>query len=262
MKKSITFLIAGFFCVACKEESKYTQADIVQLSTPLVNSTSIFATEKNYLEAPYLSSSHQLEITHKESKKKKVFGSQEKITLSQTGTYQIRSIATSYKSSEPIELKVLPQGKKIASVSWDSKSEPKYFKSGDRILNDGKNAEISFHSEGWTGSNEPFRLTLKMEDEIQIDSLLIGTLFNPSVWIYPSASIKLLVQKVNGVSTEKEFEIKVAGEMNEQRHKYVTLNLNETAERIQMEFLPNELPEQHPGAGTPSWIFLDELIIY
>jgi hypothetical protein len=50
--------------------------------------------------------------------------------------------------------------------------------------------------------------------------------------------------------------------MNEQRHKYVTLNLNETAERIQMEFLPNDLPEQHPGEGTPSWIFLDELIIY
>jgi hypothetical protein len=73
MKKSITFLIAGFFCVACKEESKYIQAYIVQLSTPLVNSTSIFATEKNYLEAPYLGPSHQLEITHKESKKKKSF---------------------------------------------------------------------------------------------------------------------------------------------------------------------------------------------
>lgn len=262
MKKVILFISLGFFCVGCKQKSKYIEAGAVQLSTPLVNSSSIFAMENNYLEVPYLNPAHRLEVVHVESKEKKVFGSQEKISLSQTGTYEIRSIVPFFKASEPIELKVLPLGKKIASVSWDSKSEPKYFKSGDRILNDGKNAAISFHSKGWIGSNELFRLTLKMEDEIQIDSLLIGTLFNPSAWIYPSASIKLLVQKANGVSTEKEFEIKVAGEMNEQRHKYVTLNLNETAERIQMEFLPNELPEQHPGAGTPSWIFLDELIIY
>ena len=262
MKKVVLFIFLGFFCVACKQKSKYIHAGAVQLSTPSVNSSSIFATEKNYLEAPYLNPSHQLEIIHKESKTKKIYESQEKISLSQTGTYQIRSVASSFKASEPIELKVLPPGKKLASVIWDSNPKPKYFKGGDKVLNDGKNAEISFHSNGWAGSNEFFRLALKMDGEMKIDSLLIGTLFNPSAWIYPTASIKLIIEKANGDLLEKKFEIKVAGDMNEQWHEYVTLNLNESAERIQMEILPNELPEQHPGAGTPSWIFLDELIIY
>lgn len=262
MKKVFLFVITGFFCVGCKQESKYVQSDAVQLSTPLVKSSSIFVSENNYLNAPYLSPSQQLEILHREAKEKNVFGSQEEISLTKMGTYRIRSIAPSFKASEPVELQVLPPGKKIASIKWESKPEPKYFKSGEAVLNDERNAELAFQSKGWVGSNEPFRLSVEMEREVNIDSLLMGTLFHPSAWIYPLASIKLSIQSASGVATEKEFEIQVAGEMNEQRQEYITLNLNERAERIQMEILPNKLPEQHPGAGTPSWIFLDELIIY
>ena len=43
---------------------------------------------------------------------------------------------------------------------------------------------------------------------------------------------------------------------------FVSFAIGDEANEIQMDFIPKNLPEEHPGAGTPTWLFLDELIIY
>ena len=43
---------------------------------------------------------------------------------------------------------------------------------------------------------------------------------------------------------------------------FFLLTVGEEANEMQLDFIPKNLPEEHPGAGTPAWLFLDELILY
>jgi len=245
----------------CTRKTKYIEASNVQLTTPLINSTSLFASKSNKIETAYMNSSTSLEVIYLDRAENKTYNSKESVVLDQIGTYKLRAINPPFLPSEWIEIKVLPQGKPIKSIDWISDVSPNYFKGGSAVLNDGKSADISFHSNGWTGSNSPFRLKVKLDAPIAVDSLTLGVLYNPSAWICPRSEVQITIKDKLTV-VQKEFDIAVEGNLNEQKHAFVSFDLGEKASEIQLDFIPKNLPEEHPGAGTPAWLFLDELIIY
>lgn len=258
--------ILGLFSMlllfGCKKQKTYTEASSVQLATPLINSTSLFATKNNQIEAPYLDVELGLEVNYVEGKKRTVFNSKENIVLDQIGNYRIRTVNPPFLPSEWVELKVLPEGKTIESIDWMTDPKPNYFKGGSAVLIDGKSADFSFHSKGWTGANSPFRLKVQFDNTTRVDSLTLGVLFNPSAWIYPISEFQIKIQKERSEVILKNFDIKVEGNLNEQKHVFLSFALGEEANEMQLDFIPKNLPEEHPGAGTPAWLFLDELIIY
>ena len=67
------FLILLLF--GCKKQTTYTAASSVQLATPLINSSSLFATKNNKIEAPYLDAELGLEVHSIEGEKRTVFNS-------------------------------------------------------------------------------------------------------------------------------------------------------------------------------------------
>ena len=261
MKRILSLFITLLF-FGCQQDSKYIRSNTVQLATPLIKSASLFASEFNQIEAPFLNASQNLEVNYLEGNEKEIYTSKENIVLNQIGTYQIRTIAPPFLPSEWVALEVLPKGKTISSISWETNPKPKYFKGGSSVLIDGKSAEISFHSKGWTGSNTPFQLRIYLDNVTYIDSLTLGVLSNPSAWIYPTSELQIKIQNENSKVIVKEFVIQVDGNLNAQKHAFISFDIGEEVNELQLDFIPKNLPEEHPGAGTPAWFFLDELILY
>ena len=258
----ILSLFSILLLFGCKKQTTYTETSNVQLATPLINGSSLFATKNNKIEAPYLDAGLGLEVHSIEGKKRTVFNSKENIALDEIGTYRLRTVNPPFLPSEWVELKVLPEGKAIESIDWITDPKPNYFKGGSAVLIDGKSADFSFHSKGWTGANNPFGLKVQFDTTTRVDSLTLGVLFNPSAWIYPISELQIKIQKDRSEVILKDFDFKVEGNLNEQKHAFVSFAIGEEANEIQMDFIPKNLPEEHPGAGTPTWLFLDELIIY
>jgi len=79
---------------------------------------------------------------------------------------------------------------------------------------------------------------------------------------YLDSAIKQGVEASKNKSKLKDFDFKVEGNLNEQKHIFLSFAVGEEANEMQLDFIPKNLPEEHTGAGTPAWLFLDELIIY
>jgi len=105
-------------------------------------------------------------------------------------------------------------------------------------------------------------LRIYLDNLTYIDSLTLGVLSNPSAWIYPTSELQIKIQNENSKVIVKEFEIQVDGNFNAQKHAFISFDIGEEVNELQLDFIPKNLPEEHPGAGTPAWFFLDELILY
>ncbi len=251
-------LVCGvLLALGCQNAQSYLQSKEVALATPLVESSSIFASPKNKLQAPYLDGQTTLKVTHLETGKEL-----QQMSLSTPGTYEVKAVQAPFLSSSPVHVEVLPHGKPIAALSWTTAKKPSYFKGGSGVLTDGKHAAIAFQDKGWTGADTPFRLQLELEQETQVDSIVLGVLLNASAWIYPTANVTITPEGANGKHQPFTTSITLPYSANAVAHCFVSLPLGLQTQRLELEFTPKALPKAHPGAGQPAWLFLDELIIY
>jgi hypothetical protein len=88
----ILSLFSILLLFGCKKQTTYTEASNVQLATPLINSSSLFAIENNKIEAPYLDAGLVLEVQSIEGEKRTVVNSKENIALDEIGTYRLRTV--------------------------------------------------------------------------------------------------------------------------------------------------------------------------
>lgn len=108
MKRILSLFITLLF-FGCQQDSKYIRSNTVQLSTPLIKSASLFASEFNQIEAPFLNASQNLEVNYLEGNEKEIYTSKENIVLDQIGTYQIRTIAPPFYPVNGLLLKYSPK---------------------------------------------------------------------------------------------------------------------------------------------------------
>jgi hypothetical protein len=250
-------LCSVLLVLGCQNAQHYLQSKDVALATPLVESSSIFASPENKLKAPYLDRKTTLKVTHLETGKEL-----QQMILSTPGTYEVKAVQAPFLSSSPVPVEVLPYGKPIAALSWITSKKPSYFKGGSSVLTDGKHAAIEFQDKGWTGADTPFKLALELDQETQVDSIVLGVLLNASAWIYPLARVTITTEAANGERQPYDTTIDLPYRANAVEHRFISLPLGVQTQRFELEFTPKALPKAHPGAGQSAWLFLDELIIY
>lgn len=101
---------------------------------------------------------------------------------------------------------------------------------------------------------------------VQCRQIVVSTLSDPGAWIFPPRSIEVYGMKKGG-----RWQLLGKGmPRNEPTRKnrtavyalYEAVDLDKTeADRIRVKVVPyGNLPEGHPGAGSPAWLFLDEVI--
>lgn len=261
MKKHVLMILLLAF-VTCKNYDHFTTPDRIQLSTPIVSSASLFLSPTNRLITKNLSSEIVMQIKNVESGIEQKVIVQDEFVFESTGKYEIRATQTPFLSSEPVYVSVLPQGKPIASVEWNTTPTPEYFKGGIAVLHDSKNAEIPFQSSGWLGSKTPFQITVHLAEETQIDSITLGVLRNPSSWIYPLAKVQFKLENNQNSIVERTHLIAAPFVHDILDRDFISIPIREKTKSVTLDFFPENLPEDHQGAGLPAWFFMDELIVY
>ncbi len=260
MKKFNVYLLI-FVLGACSTDSPYLTARKVQLATPDVKTTSIYSTGVNKLTVSHLAPGASLAITHLDTGKEFSVQPDEAFLLQDTGLYAIRAVQPPFLPSETLYKRLLPKGKDIAQLTWMGQAPTKYFKGGSRVLTDGKNAGLSFQDSGWTGADTPFSIAITFAEKTQIDSLVLGVLLDTGAWIFPTAEVVITAMDDPKQKTIKQ-QLNTAWPSEGPQHQFVTLPVSLEAKSIELKFSPQNLPEPHPGAGQPAWLFMDELIIY
>ena len=248
--------------VGCAQETSYLKPDAVQLSTPVLETSTIYSNGVNKLTAPNLDPEATLEVVHQSTGGRLTMASGASLDLELSGKYQIRSLRPPLQPSATIELQLLPEGQLISSLTWETQPEPEYFKGGSAVLTDGKSAGPSFQSAGWTGANRPFVVSVEMAYAKAIDSMVLGVLADAGAWIFPKAKMQLTATSDNGAPIQKEFMLELPWQTQGPSHHFISVPLGIQAQTFTLQFEPALLPEQHQGAGQPAWLFLDELIIY
>ncbi|MGC6423347.1 MAG: hypothetical protein ACON47_04545 [Flavobacteriaceae bacterium] len=253
----------GFIAIAsCDQERSYLTADAIQLSTPVIKNRSIFIEHNTRLVSSFKNASIELELQHRETGATTKYKTNDPIGLSQKGSYALRAIAAPFLPSEPVVFEILDRGKSVDSIQWNTSPKPTYFKGGSAVLIDGKSAENSFHAAGWVGSKDPFDLSLVFHQSIQVDSIKMSVLRQPSNWILTNAQLKISWKNKAKKEIKKEFMLDPKAKNTNNSRFFITVPIDDKTDAIALEFIPQKLPQEHPGAGTPAWVFMDEIIVY
>lgn len=116
--------------------------------------------------------------------------------------------------------------------------------------------------EEWLGINgEDLNVIFEIDRKTKINEVKLSFLHAPSSWIMLPKSVSVLGSK-DGVNFKKLAEISIPTEENqEDRLENVILSVKGKKLKhlkIQAQNF-GSLPESHPGKGSPSWLFVDEI---
>ena len=147
-------------------------------------------------------------------------------------------------------------------VSADPMPSVKYSKGDISYLTNGVQgaSDYKVHWLGWEA--EDFEIVLDLEETVQADSILIGSLYDPKSWIFHPASVSCFVSQDDS-SFIKTGAIMVDGD---QRTEPVTRSYS-FHPRSDFRYIKFRVkgtmanPRWHPSAGGKSWVFVDEIVV-
>lgn len=151
-------------------------------------------------------------------------------------------------------------------VSYRNQYSPKYTAGGSLGLVDGIKGSIH-HSDGhWQGfSGDDVEVVIDLGKSQAISQISVSFLQNMTTWIFLPATVSFMVADnpdgpwqsagkfINSVPMEeKETVIKdFSRKLKDVQARYVKLVAQN----------PGPCPDWHPGKGSPSWVFVDEIVV-
>jgi uncharacterized membrane protein len=145
--------------------------------------------------------------------------------------------------------------------------EPEIRYPGSFKLFDLKEGTLAFKDGRWTGFlGYDLNTTVDLESPKRIRRVSVNCLENIGNWIMLPEKLELYasLQKDTGFEKVGELKIKKSNSGKEPIVERYTLEVPETTGRYFKIIVrnPKVLPEWHDGAGQPSWIFIDEVILW
>ncbi len=143
----------------------------------------------------------------------------------------------------------------------------KYDAGGDFGLVNGIRGSVYYNDGNWQGfSGVDFEVVIDMGNIMPIQSISVGFLQNMTSWIFLPSTVSFLVSDSEAGSDFKsvgEFINSVPMEEKEAMIK----NFNRSFSGLTARYIkvraknPGPCPDWHPGAGNPSWVFVDEIVV-
>jgi hexosaminidase len=154
-----------------------------------------------------------------------------------------------------------------SEISLDMPASPKYPAQGAKTLADHKKGGADIHDGNWLGfEGTPAGLTMHFDKDIQPSNMTISALVATGSWIFPPQSIEVL-GSLNGREFFPLGHMKYdagasAPHPSDGQNFYTLPLLKQTVRHLKVVVHPyGQLPDWHPGAGKPAWLFLDEIIV-
>ena len=142
--------------------------------------------------------------------------------------------------------------------------EETYSKSGYENLLDHQIGGEDLKDGSWTGFNgTDVDIICQLPERMSVNQIHLSVLSDPARWIITPSEIKVAISdngydyiEYGGITTLPSFNT------SEREQLLLSINGKKTGKFVKVSIYNSGLlPVGHPGAGNPSWLFIDELLI-
>ena len=184
------------------------------------------------------------------------------VRLDRTARIAAWTVHPEYRASDSIYLTVVRARMRAQpdSVRLLTPAHSRYPGAGGSTLSDFRRGTPDFSKPGaWLGFQaDTVRISVHWKEPVRTSRLMLGILSNPDAWILPPGSIAAF-------HDGEEIGNWEGGELSNPGNAGMTfLEVRMqpgTYGQLELRIAARALPEGHPGHGSLSWIFLDEIII-
>ena len=153
------------------------------------------------------------------------------------------------------------------SISYKDKYSDRYTAGGDQGLLNGLQGSVHYNDGQWQGfSGVDIELVVDMGSVTDIKGISVGFMQNMTTWIFLPSNIQFLVSDSDDAASFKQVSEFITAVPMENKEAMVK-NYSRTYDDLKARYVkviaknPGPCPDWHPGAGGPSWVFVDEIII-
>ena len=133
------------------------------------------------------------------------------------------------------------------------------------ILLDGKQGYADFSSGQWIGKeSKNLEFVIDLDKETNIKEIGIGYLHSPGDYIFAPKALKIKFSN-DGEHYGLSKKVNLTEDKRNKKNRYMDvlslpIHLKKRFLKIEIEGI-GTCPKGHPGAGSPAWFFIDEIII-
>lgn len=268
-KTGISVLFSCFLLhSSCLIGQEYASPGNFQLAAPQIRCDSIFFTNHATVQLELALEDVDIYFTLDGSMPNAHAVRYEKpLVIRQPGTLSAIALHPEFQNSEVVTLpffKVSSQARQV-EFNMDRQPNDRYPGSGPAGLGDLKKGTQNFQSEAWMGfQGGTIDIACDFQKQVNASKVTVSLLSAPDAWIFPPARAELyevvpggalrLIDAWNNGEPGKEMQT---------GFRYVTFALNEPARKLMVRVTAvQEIPEWHPGKGTPAWLFIDEIFFH
>jgi hypothetical protein len=189
------------------------------------------------------------------------------ITIRKSAVFQVMAVHPDFRNSEVLTVRF----NRIKPVHPDSfklitPPSPQYPGKGSATLTDLRQGGSNLHDGAWLGfEGGEVECDLYFSKPARFSNLYLSALVNKGAWIFPPARVEVM-GSIDGTTfhslgqktiSEAIQPLPMDGQI------FYTLPLSrKKVSQVKIFIRPfGRLPEGHPGAGKPAWLFLDEVIV-
>ena len=182
-------------------------------------------------------------------------------------TLKAKVFGKDYLPSETVQVTFIKDGLKITSVE-QSKAHEKFPGNGASTLFDNAGGVADLHSENFFGyQQDSIEINVTLDRKQSIHSLLLDFLQDHGSWIFLPQKIQVLYfdSKKNAYQNFAEKMISSEKIVNRSSTVFEIIKADKkiVAGKLKIIIEPlQSIPGSHPGKGTPSWLFIDEIKVY
>lgn len=153
------------------------------------------------------------------------------------------------------------------AISYKAPYAERYTAGGDQGLVNGIQGSVHYNDGNWQGfSGDDVDVVIDLGKPTSINSMSVSFMQNITTWIFLPSNIQFLASDIDNPDSFKligEFLTAVPMENKEAMVKKYSKNFSDVKARYIKLIAknPGPCPQWHPGAGGPSWVFVDEIII-
>ncbi len=151
------------------------------------------------------------------------------------------------------------------SIEYKCKFNNQYNAGGEKALIDGIRGNNDFRTDNWQGFyNQDFHVIVDLKKKRRVTKVTVGALQDIKSWIWFPESVAVFTSK-NGKRWKQ-----VAGAIDEthkDQYGSFILDYEMTFKKRKAKYVkvfmknPGPNPDWHLGAGNPTWLFVDEIIV-
>jgi hexosaminidase len=191
----------------------------------------------------------------------------EPFEMNSSGTVKARAFVKGEMKGNLSERKILLHDAVGKEVSYRDSYDDRYPGGGAYGLVNGLRGSVHYRDGNWQGfSGRDIEVVVDLGKQMNINEIEVAFLQNITSWIFLPAKVIFLYSD-SGEESDYEvltiFENSTPMEEKEARIQDVLWNKGNVSARYVKVIAenPGPCPDWHPGAGGPSWVFMDEVVV-